>query len=39
LNQGRARLGGAIDLDALEAYLTEHAPLTPPTTDRITRLP
>ena len=42
LAQGTNRLGGAVDTDALEAYLTSSltgTPLTPPATDRITPLP
>ena len=39
LTQGTARLGGAVDTDALEAYLTEFAPVAPGPQNRITRLP
>ena len=42
LRSGTDRLGGAVDTDALEAYLAPSlsgAPLVPPATDRITRLP
>ena len=36
-NQGTNALGGDLDVDALEAYLTSNAPVAPPTTNRITR--
>jgi 5'-nucleotidase len=36
---GSNRLGGAQDIDALEAYLTAMAPVAPGTRDRITQLP
>lgn len=36
--EGRDALGGGQDIDALEAYLRDHSPLTPPTADRITRV-
>ena len=39
LKEGTARLGGAQDSDALEAYFKAHAPLTPPVLDRIQLLP
>ncbi|TSC29359.1 bifunctional UDP-sugar hydrolase/5'-nucleotidase [Corallococcus sp. Z5C101001] len=43
LTEGKAPLGGAVDTDALEAYLaarsTEANPLPAPALDRITRLP
>ena len=39
LPQGTDRLGGAVDLDALEAYLTAHPSLAPPPLDRITVVP
>jgi 5'-nucleotidase len=42
LRSGTDRLGGEVDVDALEAYLEptlSGAPLQPPATDRITRLP
>jgi 5'-nucleotidase len=38
LRSGTDRLGGAIDLDALAAYLTAHEPTSPTPLDRITRL-
>jgi len=37
--EGTSPLTGPIDLDALEAYLRDHNPLTPPTLGRITREP
>ncbi|MFB1480409.1 bifunctional UDP-sugar hydrolase/5'-nucleotidase [Corallococcus sp. RDP092CA] len=43
LTEGTNPLGGAVDSDALEAYLAAHSseasPLSAPTLDRITRLP
>jgi len=39
LPQGTDRLGGVVDLEALEAYFGNHAPVAPPATDRITVLP
>ncbi|MQA27737.1 MAG: bifunctional metallophosphatase/5'-nucleotidase [Micromonosporaceae bacterium] len=38
LPDGADRLGGEIDLDALEAYFVAHSPVAPGTQDRITRL-
>lgn len=38
LAQGTMRLGGALDLDALEAHLRANNPLDPPALDRITRI-
>jgi 5'-nucleotidase len=38
LNDGTDRLGGAVDLDALEAYLTAQAPVAPGPQNRITRV-
>jgi 5'-nucleotidase len=38
-NQGFDQLGGAIDLDALEAYLAAHSPVSPGPRDRITTTP
>jgi 5'-nucleotidase len=38
LNDGTDRLGGAVDLDALEAYLTAQAPVPPGPQNRITRV-
>ena len=35
-NQGTDQLGGAIDLDALEAYIGAHSPVSPGPRDRIT---
>ncbi|RBA24304.1 bifunctional metallophosphatase/5'-nucleotidase [Herminiimonas fonticola] len=37
-NKGEHISGGAIDVDALEAYLRSHSPMTPPATNRITRI-
>ena len=37
LREGTDRLGGAIDLDALEAYFTAHSPVPPGPRDRIAR--
>ncbi|HET9451007.1 MAG TPA: 5'-nucleotidase, partial [Aggregicoccus sp.] len=39
LAQGRARVGGLLDVDALEAYLRAHDPLAPPALGRIRRVP
>jgi 5'-nucleotidase len=37
LKSGIDRVGGAIDVDALTAYLAAHSPLAPPDEVRITR--
>jgi 5'-nucleotidase len=39
LASGTDRLGGALDLDALQAYFAKHSPVSPPVLDRITALP
>jgi 5'-nucleotidase len=39
LAQGTDRLGGDVDTDALEKYLTKNAPVAPPPLDRITQVP
>ena len=39
LKDGTDRLGGAVDLEALEDYLVVASPISPPTLDRITVLP
>ncbi|HEY7618740.1 MAG TPA: bifunctional metallophosphatase/5'-nucleotidase [Solirubrobacteraceae bacterium] len=39
LRNGTDRLGGAVDLDALAAYLTAHDPIAPTPRDRITVVP
>lgn len=39
LRDGTDRVGGGVDLDAFNAYLTANAPVAPPTPDRVTRLP
>lgn len=39
LTQGTNLLGGAVDTDALEAYLTAFAPVAPGPQNRITRVP
>ena len=39
LVQGTNRLGGEVDTDALERYLTTFAPVAPGPQDRITRIP
>jgi 5'-nucleotidase len=39
LRNGTDRLGGAVDLDALAAYLTAHDPIAPTPLDRITVAP
>ena len=39
LPQGTSRLGGAQDLDALEAYFALNSPISPGTLDRILNLP
>lgn len=36
--KGTNDLGGELDVDALEAYLRANSPLSPPATDRITRI-
>lgn len=38
LAQGRDRLVGGLDLDALEAYFRDRSPVLVPATDRITRV-
>jgi 5''-nucleotidase/2'',3''-cyclic phosphodiesterase and related esterases len=38
LTEGGDRLGGDIDLDALEAYFVAHSPVAPGPQNRITRL-
>jgi len=38
LQNGTSRIPGPVDLQALDAYITAHTPLTPATHDRITRL-
>ena len=38
LQNGTSRIPGPVDLQALDAYITAHSPLTPATHDRITRL-
>jgi 5'-nucleotidase len=35
LKDGTSRLGGAVDLDAFEAYLGNHSPISPPALGRI----
>ena len=37
--EGTERHGGPVDLDALESWLKAHSPLSPPETNRITRVP
>jgi 5'-nucleotidase len=37
LREGTDRLGGAIDLDALEGYFKAHVPVAPGPRDRIAR--
>ncbi|HET9908340.1 MAG TPA: bifunctional metallophosphatase/5'-nucleotidase [Anaerolineales bacterium] len=39
LTQGTARLGGAVDTDAFEAYFATHSPVAPGPQNRITRVP
>jgi 5'-nucleotidase len=39
LVQGTNRLGGAVDTDALEAYLTSHAPVAPGPQNRFSMIP
>ena len=39
LVQGTDRIGGALDLDALEAYFAAHSPVSPPPLDRVALLP
>ncbi|HEX8822189.1 MAG TPA: bifunctional metallophosphatase/5'-nucleotidase [Archangium sp.] len=38
LAEGTERRGGVVDVDALEAWLKAHSPLSPPETNRITRV-
>ncbi|AKJ07429.1 5'-nucleotidase [Archangium gephyra] len=38
LTEGTERRGGPVDVDAMEAWLKAHSPLTPPETNRITRV-
>ncbi|HTH11906.1 MAG TPA: bifunctional metallophosphatase/5'-nucleotidase, partial [Acidovorax sp.] len=38
LAQGRDRMVGGLDLDALEAYFRDRSPVLVPATDRITRV-
>ena len=38
LAQGRDRLVGGLDVDALESYFRDHSPVPVPATDRITRV-
>jgi 5'-nucleotidase len=38
LAEGTERQGGMVDVDALEAWLKAHSPLSPPETNRITRV-
>jgi 5'-nucleotidase len=38
LAEGTLRVGGPVDVDALEAWLRKHHPLPPPDTARITRV-
>jgi 5'-nucleotidase len=38
LREGTDRLGGAVDLDALEAYFRAHVPVAPGPRDRIVRV-
>ena len=38
LAEGTERRGGMVDVDALEAWLKNNSPLTPPETNRITRV-
>ncbi len=38
LAEGTERRGGMVDVDALELWLKSHSPLTPPETNRITRV-
>jgi 5'-nucleotidase len=39
LREGTDRLGGALDLDALEAYLAANSPISPPPLGRIALVP
>ena len=39
LVDGTERLGGAVDLEALEAYFAKNSPVAPPALDRVTLLP
>jgi 5'-nucleotidase len=39
LTQGTDRLGGEVDTDALEKYLTAFAPVAPGPQNRITQIP
>ncbi len=39
LKQGRDRVVGPLDVEALEAYLNKHSPVAPPPSGRIAKLP
>ena len=39
LVDGTDRLGGATDLEALQAYFAAHSPVVPPALDRVALLP
>jgi 5'-nucleotidase len=39
LRDGTSRVGGVVDLQALEAYFTAESPVSPPAQDRITLVP
>lgn len=39
LVNGTDRLGGALDLEALEAYFTDNSPVSPPPMDRVVVVP
>ncbi|CUR59370.1 putative 5'-Nucleotidase domain protein [metagenome] len=39
LRDGTNRVGGGVDLDAFNAYLTANSPVAPPSPTRVTRLP
>jgi 5'-nucleotidase len=39
LREGTNRLGGALDVDSMEAYLVANSPVTPDLVDRITQVP
>jgi 5'-nucleotidase len=39
LREGTNRLGGALDVDSMEAYLVAKSPVAPDLVDRITQVP
>ncbi|AKT43080.1 bifunctional metallophosphatase/5'-nucleotidase [Chondromyces crocatus] len=39
LTLGTDRVGGVLDIDAVEAYFASHSPVSPPALNRVTRVP